>query len=887
MCIFFNDEHLKRHQTLKIAQTKQSEMIKNQAKPSSPLLIQEKQSSDDSQKDSEQLKTSTERIYQDRYSKYIEKFSSFSYEEFRYRKKNDKVVQKQQIFIVELVVNEQQLLITEIGYRRQLRDTIQQIYQSYQQNNNFQNNKLMKKIQQSFQDQEIINYQFPSHPSYFIDDAYQLDNKEVLITDQIYSPKQDDKGDLFLLSKIQIEQNFFRKQQQKQQRHKQEKLSFNIIIQLFNKTLQANSLSVILNFEFLNQASPILCSKKQQEFYNENESKLPYESKYSQQQIFEEYQIKQTQNLKLFETQYNLFQQQLNLINNPYSYRLQKYLFSDTYILIVCYIILISISTQGQFDFNNCLDLIELMITINFICINYTQHGYLKQFYNNQSFGQLHDLINMQNQYAIEINQAAQNFEQFYDVENKIQKITSLQEVIQLSLEQYYKLNHNNSNDSFIVDFSLTFVLVANIKAVGQLPQKAYDSCIQENLNDQKHIQLFQQYIWLLHSLQQRNHRTLYKEIIKLEPHEVNDEIEIYNAVVNILKKSIYEWMLIDFVQETQMFEINQHRRSVTHNLGIQKVNNSDTGMVSNSNKKSKNKLMEKLKKSKMNQNKYIAILMVGLLVILAYFLIVFLIIFILSQDIIFNIDAIFQSKLAQSSIINLINNVDLIAHSTLQSNTYQNIMNISQFQMYSAVLSDNTTDIFFEKYKNQLLSTFVDQSLQNNFNFLNEENICKQEIGIDCSLTDAIQLNPEMIPHYEQGMKSLLTQISTIIAQYPQFFDTHAVANNKQTLIDFYNNQQHILYIDYGSEILIKAYQKLISIQKDLFNQLLDLYKRLLLIFTLSVGLFGLIIIFLLGKYLLKMQKDSIDTCLTALLLVSPKRYLSKQLGLIIQKKL
>lgn len=51
---------------------------------------------------------------------------------------------------------------------------------------------------------------------------------------------------------------------------------------------------------------------------------------------------------------------------------------------------------------------------------------------------------------------------------------------------------------------------------------------------------------------------------------------------------------------------------------------------------------MEKLKKSKMNQNKYIAILMAGLLVILAYFLVVFLIIFMLSKDIITNIDAIF-----------------------------------------------------------------------------------------------------------------------------------------------------------------------------------------------------------------------------------------------------
>lgn len=75
---------------------------------------------------------------------------------------------------------------------------------------------------------------------------------------------------------------------------------------------------------------------------------------------------------------------------------------------------------------------------------------------------------------------------------------------------------------------------------------------------------------------------------------------------------------------------------------------------------------MEKLKKSKMKQNKYITILMVGLLVILVYFLVVFLIIFMLSKDTISNIDALFQSKLAHSSIINLINNIDLLAYSSI-----------------------------------------------------------------------------------------------------------------------------------------------------------------------------------------------------------------------------
>lgn len=43
-----------------------------------------------------------------------------------------------------------------------------------------------------------------------------------------------------------------------------------------------------------------------------------------------------------------------------------------------------------------------------------------------------------------------------------------------------------------------------------------------------------------------------------------------------------------------------------------------------------------------------------------------------------------------------------------------------------------------------------MDESLYNNFNILNEKNICTQEVGIDCSLTDAIDLNPGIIANYE-----------------------------------------------------------------------------------------------------------------------------------------
>ncbi|CAD8168384.1 unnamed protein product [Paramecium octaurelia] len=939
LCAFFYDEHLKRHQTLNFGQTRQSELPKTQGKPSSRSSIQEKQlSNTESQEDSEQLKTRAERIYQDRYSRYIEKFSpqdfhpvpvmySVSYEEFRYRK--NEIDQKQQIFVVELVVNEQQLLNTEKGYRRQLRDTIKQIYQNYQSKKQLLEQQTDDddsiSVQANFSeeksvhDKEITNYQFPSHPSHYFDDAYTFENKEVLITDQIFSPKQDDKGEFYLLSNrskqskplLEIAEKNSKESKRKNQASMQSEHSVGDAQfkgSKLNITEKEIAQSVFIKF---NQR------KQQQEFYNENESKLPQESKDTQQQVFEEYQVKYSENLKLFETQYNLVQAQLNIISNPYAYRIQKYLFSATFILIVCFIILISTSTQGLYDLTDCLNLIELMIATqtSFSQISHSLYhneitsqlqikdmDVLKQFYSNQFFGQLQELINIQNDYAIKINQANLYVEQFYDIENRIQQNTTLQEVIQLSLGQFYKLKQNNSNHSFVFDASLTSSAVANLKEIGELPYKAHQSCYQENLNNYTYYQnilivfivvtfflvMMLQFTQIpLISKLRRNHRTLYKEIISIQPLEVNDEIEIYDVVVNTLKKSIYEWMLIDFVQETQMFEINRQRRSIAHTPGLQRIDNPDLGTSPNSNKKYKNKLMEKLKKSKMNQKKYITILLAGLLVILAYFLVVFLIIFMLSKDIISNIDTIFSSKLAQSSIINLINNIDLLAYSTLSNGIYDNIMNTSEFKDYSAILSDNSTDIFFEKYKNQLLSSFVDESLYNNFNILNEKNICTQEVGIDCSLTDSISLNPGMLAYFEQGMKSLLTQVSTIIAQYPQFYETENVVNSEQVFIEFYNNQYHILYIDYGSEILIKAYKKLLSIEKDLFNQLLDVYKKLLLVFTLSVGLFGLIIIFFLGRYLLKIQKDSIETCLTAILLVSPKRYLSKQLGLIIQKKL
>ncbi|CAD8064716.1 unnamed protein product [Paramecium primaurelia] len=938
LCVFFYDEHLKRHQALLFGQTRQSEMQKSQGRPSSKSSIPDKQTIS-SEEDSEQLKTRAEKIYQDRYSKYIEKFTpqdfnpipvvySVFYEEYCY-KKND-TDYKQQMFVIELIVNDQQLLNTEKGYKRQLRETIKQTYQNYQskkilleQRTEGEDSMSIQgniSEQKSIHEGDIINYNFPSHPSHYYEDIYFVENNQILQTDQICSPRQDGKSEGLLLSDRSRWSKPLLEKDKKTQGSQKKKSQISVISEHSREEIQfKGSYSNLkfpekeIAFKALNRINQ---KKKQQDFYNDNESKIPLESKGSQQQNFEEFQVKYSDSLKLFDSQYKIVQQKTSDMRNPNSYKIQKYLLITTFILIISYIILISVAVQTQYDLSGCYNLIELMISTQKSYTQITHSLYrlelsdllqlnnidiLKQFYEKQIFSELQELIDIQSNQIIEINKVEVGLDYFYDIEDKVQIKPTLQQTIQFTLGQFYKLKQNETINIYKYNSSLTLASVANLQGIGQLPQKAYDFCFNERVKNENTYQtlliIYMVVIFFLVMILQfshipligklrKSHRTFYKEIIKLQTNEVNDEIEIYETVVNIFKKSIYEWMLIDFVQESQMFEITREHKTNALTPGKEMHTDISSGQVSSSNKKNRYKLMEKLKKSQMRQVKYFVILMVGLFVILAYFLIIFLVIFILSKDLLSNVEILFKFKLVQSSVINLINNMDLVAFSSVNDSIFDDIMSVQTYQTYASVLSGDTTD-FLEQYSNEFLSALIDDNFKYNLDIMNQNNICEIGIGIDCESTDAITLNPWLLPHYQQGLKSLLTQVDKIISQYPQFFYEENMKNTYDALLEFYQSQEHLIYIDYGSELIIKAQKQIIDTAYKQFDQSLNFYKQTLLIFTLSVGMAGFCIIGFLGNLILKMQKDSIETCQAALLLLSPKRYLNKSMGLLTQKKL
>ncbi|CAD8089638.1 unnamed protein product [Paramecium sonneborni] len=939
LCVFFYDEHLKRHQALLFGQTRQSEMQKSQGIPSSKSSIPDKQTIS-SEEDSEQLKTRAEKIYQDRYSKYIEKFTpqdfnpipvvySVSYEEYRY-KKNDTDL-KQQMFVIELIVNDQQLLNTEKGYKRQLRETIKQTYQNYQQKKMLLEQRteggedsmsIQGNIseQRSIHEGDVINYNFPSHPSHYYEDIYFVENNQILQTDQIYSPRQDGKSEGLLLSDRHRQSKPLLDNDTKTQGEFKKKSHFSVKSEHSREEIQFKGSYQNLKFPekeiALKTLNRINQKKKQQDFYNDNESKMPIESKGSQQQIFEEFQVKYSDGLKLFDSQFKVVEQKVLDMKNPNSYKIQNYLLITTFILIISYIILISVAVQKQYDLTECYNLLELMIATQKSYSQITHSLYrlelsdllqidnidnLKQFYEKQIFSELQELIDISSNQIIEINKAQVSLDQFYDIEDEVQMQPTFQQTIQFTLGQFYKLKQNETSNILKYNTSLTLASVANLEGIGQLPQKAYDLCFDYKISKENNYQtlliIYMVVIFFLVMILQfshipligklrKNHRTFYKEILKLQLNEVNDEIEIYETVVAIFKKSIYEWMLIDFVQESQMFESSREHKKKALTPGREMHTDISSGAVSQSNKKNKFKLMEKLQKSQMRQVKYFVILMVGLFVILAYFLIIFLVIFILSKDLLSNVEILFKFKLVQSSVINLINNMDLVAFSNVNNKLFDNIMSVKNYKSYASVLSGDTTD-YFEQYSNQFLSALRDDNLKNDLDIINQDNICENGIGIDCEQSDAIILNPWLLPYYQQGLKSLFTQVDKIISQYPQFFDDTNVQNRDEQIVEFYQSQEHLIYIDYGSELLIKAQKQIIDTAYKQFDQSLNFYKQTLLIFTLSVGVAGFCIIGFLGNIILKMQKDSIETCQAGLLLLSPKRYLNKSMGLLTQKKL
>ncbi|CAD8107559.1 unnamed protein product [Paramecium primaurelia] len=900
LCCFFFDQHLKSHQALQFGTTRQSEMQKVSVKPSSQSQV-----SLESEENSEQLKTKAEKIYQDKYTKYIEKISlqdfnpvpvfySVNYEEYRY-KKND-IEQKQQFFVIELIVNEQQLLNT-MGYKRQVRETIKQACLNFQskkllieqQIQTEDSNSVQSNIseQRSDHDGEVINYMFPTHPSHYYEDLY------------IHSPQKDQ-----VCNQFNQNDNKYLFSSRSDENELQNKQSVNTQESLMKGSQKLKFPERNLALKTMNK---FMDKKRQQDFFNETDSKLAIDSRASQQQIYEEHQVKYSENLKIFDQNYKSIHSKMEEFKNPTSFKIQKYLLYFVLFLIIGYIILLTIAVFQQYNFNECFNLIDLMLSTQ---QSYSQitHGLyhlelanqfniidtnLKEFYSLQIDYNLQNLINLQSEQLIYINQVNFSVNQFYNIEYQLILNPTLQETIQMSLAQFYKIKNNTLNNS-----QVTLISIANLKEIGQLPKLAYDNCYDEKVQNEEQVQslltIYMLIIFFLVMLLQflqvplisklkNDHRRLYKIVIKLQVYEVQDEIETYEHILSIFKKSLYEWMLIDFVQETRMFQNSiDNMQFQTQQLTEQSQNL----LLNSNNKKNKYKLLEKLKKQHINQFKYIIILMIGLIVILAYFLIIFFVIFILSQQLFANANFLFNFKLIQSSFINIINNIDLVCYNTYDQNSFMNIMNQEEFNNYALSLKSDQQDQYIE-FNNNFASIVSDEQLKYNLQQINENNICLDQIGIICNETQAYQLNPNIFQYYQHGMKYLITQIDKLIQSQPHFFYNSYNNNNTfKQVQDFLLSNDHIIYIDYGSEVLTKAYAKLVETAYKAFDQALKTYKQTLMIFILSVGMLGLLIILMLGKLLLNMQQDSIRTCQSSLLLISPKRYLNQNIAQLTQKK-
>ncbi|CAD8178662.1 unnamed protein product [Paramecium pentaurelia] len=896
LCSFYFDQHLKSHQALQFGTTRQSEMQKSSMKPSSQSQV-----SLQSEEDSEQLKTKAEKIYYDKYTKYIEKitlqnfnpvpvFYSVNYEEYRY-KKND-IGQKQQFFVIELVVNESQLLTT-MGYKRQVRETIKQACLNFQSKRLLIEQQIQTEDSNSFQsniseqisdhDGEVVNYMFPTHPSHYYEDLY------------FQSPNQ-------VSNQFQFNNNTQLVYNRSDDNEHQKKQSLNTQDSLVKGSLKLKFPERNLALKTMNK---YLEKKRQQDFFNETDSKLAIDSRASQQLIQEEHQVKYSENLKIFDLNYKSIHSKMEIFKNPTSFKIQKYLLYFVLFLIIGYIILLTIAVQQQYNFNECFDLIELML---FTQQSYSQitHGLyrlelsnkfsidnnLKEFYSIQIDSNLQNLINLQSEQLTDINQINFSVNQFYNIEYQMIVNPTLQETIQMSLAQFYKIKNNTFNNS-----QVTLISIANLKEIGQLPKLAYDNCYDEKVQNEEQLQslltIYMLIIFFLVMLLQflqvplisklkNDHRRLYKIVIKLQIYEVQDEIETYENILSIFKKSLYEWMLIDFVQETRMFENSiDNIQFQTQQLTDQSQNL----LLNTSNKKNKYKLLEKLKKQHINQFKYIIILMMGLIVILAYFLIIFFVIFILSQQLFANANFLFNFKLIQSSFINIIHNIDLVCYNTYDQQRFINLMSQEEFNNYSLSLKSDQQDQYIE-FNNNFASIVSDEQLKQNLQQINENNICLDQVGIVCNETSSFKLNPSIFQYYQHGMKYLITQIDKLIESQPQFFYENNKNNTLKQVQDFFSNTDHIIYIDYGSEILILAYEKLVEIAHQEFDQALTIYKQTLMIFILSVGMLGLLIILMLGRLLLNMQQDSINTCQSSLLLISPKRYLNQNIAQLTQKK-
>ncbi|CAD8063475.1 unnamed protein product [Paramecium primaurelia] len=928
LCSFFFEEFLRKHQQLVLGNFSRQDMRMSNLNQMT-TTIQNSEKVDSSSESEGQLKTRAEQMYYDKFQNYIQRITtqdfnpipviySINYEEFRYKK--NEIENKVQMFVIELTVNEQQLASMEKGYRKQLRDTLKQMQAQMKQEKTENLNRGSTNVKQSQnqsqievisedsmslqgnfsekveQDDQISLYKFLSHPSKI--EEYCFSDQNILTDQCILTSAKEEQNKLLLTNRksLQLLEYGIYSAKSNGTENQFEQQSKNNFLKASEKEAASK---VVLK---LSQKS------RQQKFYNELEQKVIQSNQDKEREKVENEDSYLIQ-LKNFDENYKAINQKINEFQYPNSYKFQNYILFATLLLVIVYILLVSIAVWNQYDYGDCMSLIQILLkfqkTYSLIThglfriqysydFNITNFDQLHVFYDKQIFQEVDQLINFSNTQKNTINDIDIQLSIFYDIDNSTKLNLSITETIQKSLAQFYKVVENKVTTDYELQIQFIQSSVANLKEIGQLPQLAFDSCYDTKIDKERYYQqlliIFMVIIFLLVLILQSSQipmistlgkykKKLYMALLDINQLQFAQEQESFDALASTLKKSVYDWMMIDFIVEGKIFDIEPLY------LNGFSSDNASTNYIDNQNrtKQEKNKLIKKLKGSNIQQIRYIILLIIDLVVIMSYFLVIFLIIFILTDQLLSGLELLFKYQTLQSSFINVLNNADLVAYKSLSnSSLYYNIISQSEFLNYSQVLQGTEQD-FFLQYDNNIIVSLTDENINQKIEFMNQQSICNTQYALDCQSTLVGIYNEQILAYYQQGLKSLFVQVYKIIQQYPQFYQGNQINNSLTDFSNFVETSDHIAYLDYGTDLIITAYSSIVDMAQEQFDIQISKYQQTLIIFILSIGILGLIIKAFLGRMLMRMQKQSIDTCQASLLLLSPRRYTQKSIAKLI----
>ncbi|CAK74888.1 unnamed protein product (macronuclear) [Paramecium tetraurelia] len=797
----------------------------------------------------------------------------------------------------------------EKGYRKQLRDTLKQMQAQLKQDKNENTNRGSANIKQSQnlsqlqmisddsmslqgnfsekvdQDDQISLYQFLSHPSK--QDEYCFSEQNILTDQFIITSAKDEQNKLLQTNRKSLQLYEFGGKSNGTENQFEQQSRKNPFDHLKVSEKEAAS-KIVLKLSQKN---------KQQKFYNELEQKVIQSNQDKDREKVENEDSYLIQ-LKNFDENYKAINQKISEFQYPNSYNFQNYILFATLLLVIAYILLVSIAVWNQYDYGDCMDLIQILLkfqkTYSLIThglfriqysydFNISNFDQLHLFYDKQIFQEVDQLINFSNAQKNTINDIGIQLSIFYDIDNSTKLNLSITETIQKSLAQFYKVVENQFATNYELQTQLIQSSVANLKEIGQLPQLAFDSCYDNKIDKERYYQqlliIFMVIIFLLVLILSSSQipmistlgkykKKLYMALLDINQLQFAQEQESFEALASTLKKSVYDWMMIDFIVEGKIFDSEKYFLNGGYS------ENASTNYIENQNraKQEKNKLIKKLKSSNIQQIRYIILLIIDLVVIMSYFLVIFLIIFILTDQLLSGLELLFKYQTLQSSFINVLNNADMVAYKTLSnSSLYYNILTQSEFQNYSQVLQGTEQD-FFLQYDNNIIGSLADDKINYKIEFMNQQAICNDLYALDCQSTLVGMYNEQILAYYQQGLKSLVVQVYKIIQQYPQFYQEGYVNNSLADFINFAQTSEHIAYLDYGTDLIITAYSSIVDMAQEQFDIQIS-----------NIGFVGLIIKSFLGRMLMRMQKQSIDTCQASLLLLSPRRYTQKSIAKLI----